>query len=505
MAKAPSIPRVTKTAAKSASARAKAGPASPKSATGPGDAMTKGAKADGAITAALLTRCQTAFESDPRNLQSMNAVTATPVNKVALNRRRASKIDHSFSHHLAENKATSQNSSGRCWMFAALNTFRVKAIEAMNMENDFELSQSYVCFWDKLEKANYFLENLLATLDEPVGSRLLDYLLRNPIQDGGQWHMFINLIEKYGVVPKSVMPETDSSSNTGMMNALVTAKLREFACRLREAAGSPLKTNGKSAPSRLRALKEAMISDVYRMLCIHLGEPPSEFEWQWRDKDKKFNRAGRLTPKGFYDKYVGIDLGDLVCMIHDPRPFHRYNEVYTVQFLGNVVGGKPVVYLNVDIDTMKRAAIEQIKAGEPVWFGCDVGKFLDRDMGVMDPSLFEYSLVYGFSGGPNVKAAPILGLSKAERLMYGQSEMTHAMVFTGVNLDDEGKPSKWRVENSWSDKPGDKGFFQMGDAWFDEFNYEVVVQRRFVPKAALAALSRKPVELPPWDPMGSLA
>ncbi|HRK20669.1 MAG TPA: C1 family peptidase [Fimbriimonadaceae bacterium] len=448
----------------------------------------------GAISAADLKRYQKAFDASPRNRLSMNAVTASPLAKVALNRDTVSRLDRSFSVHLPENKATAQMSSGRCWLFAALNTFRVRAIETMNLGDDFELSQAYVCFWDKLEKANYFLENILATAHEPVGSRILDHLLQSPIQDGGQWHMFLNLVQKYGVVPKSAMPETDSSSNTGAMNNQVTARLRAFAKTLREASAT---SNGKSGSEKARKLKDEMVSEIYRMLAIHLGEPPREFDWQWRDKDRNFHRAGKLTPNAFYDKYVGLNLDDLVCLIHDPRPIHKYDEVYTVQMLGNVVGGTPILYLNVDLPTMKEAAIAQLQAGDPVWFGCDVGKFLDRDMGVMDTALFDYDLVYGRDGTGD--------LDKAGRLMYGQSLMTHAMVFTGVNLDEKGQPTKWRVENSWSDKPGDKGFFQMSDPWFDEYNYEVVVHKSHVAKKSLEALKRKPVELPPWDPMGSLA
>jgi len=451
-------------------------------------------KADGAISAADLDRYQKAFDAKPRHRLSMNAVTSTTIAKVALNRGTVAKLDRSFSIHLSENKATAQMSSGRCWLFAALNTFRVRAIASMKVGDDFELSQSYVCFWDKLEKANYFLENILATVQEPVGSRILDHLLQSPIQDGGQWHMFLNLVRKYGVVPKSAMAETESSSNTGAMNAQITGRLRGFARTLREAAAS---SNGKSGSDKLRKLKDEMMAEVYRMLVIHLGEPPREIDLQWRDQDKKFHRPGRMTPKAFYDQYVGLDLDDLVCLIHDPRPMHKFDEVYTVQMLGNVVGGTPITYLNVSLDTMKKAAIAQMEAGEPVWFGCDVGKFLDRDMGVMDTALFDYDLVYGRDGSD--------GLDKAGRLMYGQSLMTHAMVFTGVDLDEKGRPRKWRVENSWSDKPGDKGFFQMSDPWFDEYNFEVVVHKSHVPKKSLEALKRKPVELPPWDPMGSLA
>ena len=443
----------------------------------------------GAITPIDLENYQIAFEGSAAFRQSMNAVCTTPVSKVATNRRKASLVDNTFSHHLPENPATSQKGSGRCWMFAALNTFRSRAQQAMNLPEGFELSQNYTMFWDKLEKANYYLENILLTLDEPIGSRLLNYLLSSPIQDGGQWDMFVNLIEKYGVVPKSVMPETESSSSTGQMNEHITGKLREYACELRKSNAAGTNLEG------LQAMKQVQMTEVYRMLCIHLGEPPAHFEWQWRDKDKAFHRVGTLTPKEFYSRYVGFNLTDMICLIHDPRPGHDFNRTYTVRFLGNVTGGRPVEYLNVDLGTIKQAAIKQIQSGESVWFGCDVGKFLEKDLGTMDLEMFDYDLVYGTSNNMN----------KAERLQYGHSAMTHAMVFTGVDIAEDGLSKKWRVENSWSDKVGDKGFFQMSDAWFDEYNYEVVVHKNHVPGDVLKALDMQPIELDPWDPMGSLA
>jgi len=444
---------------------------------------------NGALSFKDIERFQKEFDKDPRNRQAMNAVCTTPLNKVALNRRRVNELDRTFSIHLPENAVTAQKASGRCWLFAALNTFRSYAIKSMNLDDKFELSQNYVLFWDKLEKANYFLDNILAPLDEPVGSRLLNFLLGGPVQDGGQWDMFANLIRKYGVVPKSAMPETDSSSSTGMMSGQVTGKLREYACRMRTA-------HAKGASmEKLEEMKKEYVSEVYRILVIHLGEPPQSFDWQWRDKDKGFHRAGRMTPQEFYDKYVGINLDDLVCLIHDPRPGHDFNKVYTVKFLGNVSGGQPVEYLNVDLDTIKQAAVKQLEAGSSVWFGCDVGPYLDRDLGTMDIKQFDYDLVYGTKNG----------MTKAERLQYCHSAMSHAMVFTGVDLDDHGKPKKWRVENSWGEDPGLKGWFQMTDEWFDEFNFEVLVEKRFVPSECLGALKKPVVELEPWDPMGSLA
>ncbi len=447
------------------------------------------AQETGAVSENLLEKLRKSFDAEPRFKQSMNAVCTTPISKVALNRDRVAAIDHSYSHHLPENKTVAQMQSGRCWMFAALNTFRVEAIKNMNLDNEFELSQNYLTFWDKFEKANYFLESILNTLDEPIGSRLLDFLLQGPVQDGGQWHMFINLVRKYGVMPKRAMPETESSSNTRELGFHLTHILRDHACRLRAA-----KESGKDLPA-LRTMKEKFLEEAYRVLAIHLGEPPTQFDWQWRDKDKNFHREGEMAPLGFYDKFVGLNLDDLVCLINDPRPQHKYDTVYTVDYLGNVVGGEPVKYLNVPVETLKKAAIAQIKDGHSVWFGNDVGKHLDRDLGVMDLDLFQYDLVYG--------TRPTM--SKAERLQYGHSQMTHAMVFTGVDLDDNGNPKKWRVENSWGEKPGDKGFLQMTDAWFDQYMYEVVVHKQYVPAKSLAALQKDAVVLPPWDPMGSLA
>ncbi len=419
----------------------------------------------------------------------MNAVSSTPVTRAALSRDVASSVDLSFSVHLPENAITSQNRSGRCWLFAALNTLRTPAMKAMNMEKEFELSQNWLMFWDKLEKANFFLEAILETRDEEVGSRIIDHLINSPIEDGGQWHMFVGLIQKHGIVPKAAMPETDSSGNTREMNFFVTTRLRAQAKQLRDMAASG------SSDKDLRAEKEAMLAGIYRMLSVHLGEPPAEFDWQWRDKDREFHRRGKITPKEFYDEYVGIDLDEMVCLVNDPRPGHDYGKTLTVQHLGSVVGGPEITYLNTDSATIKKAAIRQMQEGESVWFGCDVGKHLDRKLGLMDLDLWDLDPVYGEHEL----------LDKAGRLQYGQSLMTHAMVFTGVDLDEDGHSRRWRVENSWGKDAGDKGYFQMTDAWFDQYMYEVVVHRRYLEDGLLKALDEEPIVLPPWDPMGSLA
>jgi bleomycin hydrolase len=428
------------------------------------------------------------FNSKPQNRLALNAVTKNNVHRVAVNREVVTGTDHTFSHMLKSNEITMQERSGRCWIFAGLNLFRHEAMQQLKVEK-FELSQNYFMFWDKLEKSNFFLESVLRTLDEPVNGRLFMHLVKDPIQDGGQWDMFVNLVKKYGAVPKSVMPESDSSSISWTMNHLVTTKLREFAVELRamHADGTGTKI--------LQAWKKEMLNTIYRMLCIHLGQPPKSFQWQWRDKDDDFHRDGLITPQEFYQKYSQYDLDNTMCLIHCPTADKPFNQLYTIDYLGNVIEGSIVKYVNVEMAVFKQAAVEMIKAGKPVWFGCDVSPMLESDLGILDANTYEYELVYGTQ----------FNSTKAERVDFGQSLMTHAMVFTGVDLDEEGKPVKWRVENSWGEKIGDKGYLIMSDAWFEEYMYEVVVDKQFVPTEVVALLDTDPVVLPPWDPMGALA
>ncbi len=433
-------------------------------------------------------RFATAFDAEPKNLLALNAVSKNGIRAVALSRAVVNRTDHTYSHLIETPEATSQKKSGRCWLFAGLNTLRLAAMEKMNLES-FELSQACLMFWDKLEKANFFLENIIETRDEPLDGRLVMWLLADPLPDGGQWDMFVNLIEKYGVVPKSVMPETNSSSDSRPMNVLLIAKLREYAQVLREMH------ERSGSVEEMRQAKGEMMEEFYRMLSIHLGQPPSRFLWEWRDKDKEFHRHGEITPTEFFEQYVGFDLGEMVCLINAPTKDKPYRRLYTVQYLGNVVGGHAVRYLNVDVETLRKATAEMIVDGQAVWFGCDVGKMLEREMGILDLEVYDYELVYGTR----------FKLDKAGRLDYGHSRMTHAMVLTGVDLDDSGKPTKWRVENSWGTKFGDKGYMVMADGWFEEFLYEVMISKKHLSPELLEVLDTEPVVLPPWDPMGALA
>ena len=427
------------------------------------------------------------FGASAHHRLMQNAVAKTSVEDVALDRSVVTSIDHTVSTMLTDRKVTNQEKSGRCWLFAGLNLLRTGAAETLGVK-DFEFSQNYLLFWDKLEKANYFLESVLATADRDADDRTVAHLLADPINDGGQWNMFVALVRKHGLVPKSAMPETESSSNTRGLNGALTALLRKSARDLRAEAAA-----GASA-ERLRETKIVMLEAAHRILAIHLGTPPAEFFWQWTAEDKTFHRDGTLTPLEFAERYVTLRLDDYVCLVHDPRASSELGRTYTVEFLGNVVDGPPVVYLNVGIDTLRESAMATIVDKEPVWFGCDTGKMSNVKLGVWDAKLYDFDGVYDVD----------LGMTKADRLVFHDSLMTHAMLFVGVDVVD-GSPRKWRVENSWGDESADKGLWTMNDSWFGEHVFEIAVRRDRLDPELQAALDQAPIVLPAWDPMGALA
>jgi bleomycin hydrolase len=445
--------------------------------------MLKGA----ALTPELLSEFKKGFESKPTYRLLQNAVTQVSVQSIINDRRIVASADHSFSVMLDDWAVTDQKRSGRCWMFAGLNLLRVGAMKKMNLK-EFEFSQNFVLFWDQFEKSNYFLEAILDTADRDLGDRTVAFLLRHPLQDGGQWNMFVDVVRKHGLVPKAAMPETESSSNTSVMNGLISSKLRQGAKELRELFARV------ASPAQLRQAKEEILTAVHRILCIHLGTPPERFDWQWVDKKKKFHRQANLTPRTFAQRYVTVPIDDYVCLVHDPRKTSPMGKVFTVQYLGNVVGGDIVRYLNIDVELMKSIAMRTLKSGEAVWFGCDVGKHMDRALGLWDARLQDYGPLYETS----------FDLDKASRLEYGQACMTHAMLFTGVDIVG-GKPRRWRVENSWGETGGKKGFYLMNDSWFSEHMFEIAARGKYLPPKLQEALSEEPIVLPPWDPMGSLA
>ena len=441
----------------------------------------------GALDATTLADFQQAFEAQPAHQLMQNVVTQHDVNDVALNRTIVTEAANSFSTVLDDWGVTNQARSGRCWMFAGLNLFRAETRNLLNVKQ-FEFSQSYLMFWDKMERANYVLEAVIETADRPVDDRVVSWLLSQPLGDGGQWDMFVSLVRKHGVVPKTVMPETESSANSMRMNSGLNYQVRQGARNIRRIYSD------EGGTEAMREAKQETLRSIYRILCIHLGNPPATFDWQWKDKDGEFHRDGAMTPLEFAEQYISTPMEEYVCIVHDPREANPPGRTYTVQYLGNVVDGTRIKYLNVDIDLMKDIAMRMLQDGTPVWMGCDTGKQMHRDKGLWDADLFDYASVYNAE----------FSMDKEARLEYHQTAMTHAMLFTGVDVVD-GKPRRWRVENSWDDKVGDKGFFLMNDSWFAEYMFEIAAPKSYLPEDLQKALDLEPVVLPPWDPMGSLA
>ena len=438
------------------------------------------------VTEAQIEEFRKSFDSDPSATIAQNAVSNTEISTLALRRNLVQNMDFSFSTKLDEWNATNQRRSGRCWLFATLNLFRVGAMKKMNLKN-FEFSQSHIHFWDKLERSNHFLEAILATSDRPVDDRTIHFLLSDPIGDGGQWNMATNLIRKHGLVPMSAYPESHSSSNTRSMNTALKDILRTTASEIRGIL------DGGGSENEARKHKEERMKGIWRVLCIHLGTPPEEFDWQWRDKDNEFHRKGTMTPMEFVDEYVEVDWEEYICIVNDPR--NEYYRTYTVDFLQNVAGGPPVVYLNVPSNEMKDITQRLLEDGIPVWMGCDVGKNMARKRGLWDAELYDLEGLYGIQ----------FGMEKADRLRFGQTMMTHAMLFTGVDVVD-GKPRRWRVENSWgSEDSGEKGFYTMNDNWYDEHMFEIAAPKDYLTDKMKSGLKGNPIVLPAWDPMGSLA
>lgn len=403
-----------------------------------------------------------------------------------------SKIDlnPTFSVEIETGKPADQKQSGRCWMFSALNTMR-HPLQKEYKVKDFELSQNYTNFWDKFEKSNWFFENVIASADKPLGDRKVSFLFTTPQQDGGQWDMLCGLIEKYGIVPKSVYPETANATNSSALNDTLNTLLRKDGLELRDLVNS-----GKSE-DEVEARKNGFLNDVFRILAISLGVPPKKFDFEYKDDDGNYHREAGITPKEFFDKYVGMNLEDHVSIINSPTDDKPYHKVFSVEYLGNVVGGRQVRHLNLTINEMKDLIIKQLKAGEVVWFGSNVGKDSERQLGLLDTNIYKRDELFDVD----------FSMTKAERLDSTESMMDHAMVITGVDLVDD-KPTKWKIENSWGEKPGFKGYFVMSDSWFDSFVYQAVINKKFLPddmKKEFDDGAKNPIQLLPWDPMGALA
>ncbi|PWY96669.1 cysteine protease [Aspergillus sclerotioniger CBS 115572] len=432
---------------------------------------------------------------DAKNRLAISSLATQPYTNVLANHSALQFDRHIFNLKVPVEGSpiTNQRSSGRCWLFASTNIFRVPLIKTYNLK-DFELSQAYLFYWDKLEKSNWFFEQIISTADEDLSGRLVQKLFQDPVTDGGQWDMVANLVDKYGLVPHDVYPDAYHAQNSSKMNWLLTAKLREQALVLRRLV--------RGGGAGLAETKERFLREIHGLVTLLLGPPPSpdkEFVWQYYDADGK-SKEIQLTPREFARqattstaaRKATVTPSRMFSLVNDPR--NEYNRLLTVDRLGNILEGRPLTYVNVEMKTLKNAVIAMLKAGHPVFFGCDVGKFSDSVGGTMDLDIVDLTLGFNIS----------LGMSKAERLASGESSMTHAMVITGVHIEGD-KPVRWRVENSWGEGAGDKGWFVMTDRWMDEYTFQAVVDSDFVSSEIRAILDQSPKVLPRWDPMGVLA
>lgn len=386
-----------------------------------------------------------------------------------------------FSIDLKTLPVTDQKSSGRCWIFAGCNIIREKIAQKYNLK-DFELSQNYIAFYDKLEKCNYLLENIISLRDKEKDDRTLDHLLSVGIQDGGQWDLFVNIVNKYGLVPKSVFPETFQSSNTREIDNLLNKYIRKFAFEIR--------TNSEDIDNK----KEKYMENIYKMLCSCFGVPPKKFSFEYVDKDGKYNIIKDLTPISFYQEIAQTNLNEWVSIINSPTEDKPFNKAYTVDYIGNVIEGNEILYLNLEIERLKQLAIQQLKDGEPVWFGSDCSKAGDREDGIWDDNSFDIDTLFQIDSK----------MSKGAMLDTRESSMNHAMVITGVNLDGD-VPTKWKIENSWGDEKADKGYYIATDTWFTKFVYQIVVNKKYLTEEERNTLNTNRIRLKPWDPMGTLA
>ena len=435
------------------------------------------------ITKQELATLRKTYLADDVNRIVRNALTDRDLESAASVFEAKNANPNLFSIELETMPVTNQKASGRCWIFSTLNVLREMIAKKYNIRN-FELSQNYIAFYDKLEKCNWFMNCVIAESDKALDDRTMQWLLDNGISDGGQWDMAVSLIRKYGICPKEAMLETYASSHTARMNGLLNQRLRRFALDVRKAG----------SPDEIEQLRKEALEECYRLIADCFGMPPVSFTFEYRDTKKKHHAIQDVTPLEFYEKYLGEDLNEYAVLINAPTEDKPYHKMYTVKYIGNVVSGNEIRYLNLPIKEFKDAIIRQLKAGTPVWFGCDCGKDGNRTTGLWDDQAFDYAHTFRMN----------LDLSKAEMLDSRHSAMNHAMVFTGVNLVN-GKPTRWKIENSWGDEKANKGYYICSDTWFDKYVYEVSVKKEYLTAKQRRELNGRVKVLEPWDPFGTLA
>lgn len=441
-------------------------------------AMALGAQAQqGGITQDMLNQIKSSYKHTPADKAIYNAMAETSIAVLAKNHENLANFDTNFTNKVVSHGITDQQQSGRCWLFTGLNVLRAQMMAKYGLD-EMEFSQNYCFFYDQLEKANLFLQGIIDTREKPMDDKMVEWLFRNPISDGGQFTGISDVIGKYGVVPSSVMPETYSSENTSQIARLVGLKLREFGLQLRDEAAKGVKV------SALEAKKTEMLSTAYRMLALAFGEPVERFTWTMNGETKEY------TPQSFYQEYLGNDLtNNYVMLMNDPS--REYYKCYEIDFDRHVYDGKNWTYVNLPVEDIKAMAIESIKDSTMMYFSCDVAKFLDSKRGTLDLKNFDYESLMGTT----------FGMNKKQRVQTFASGSSHAMTLMAVDLDKDGKPKKWMVENSWGAEAGYKGHLIMTDEWFDEYMFRLVVEKKYVPEKVLNILKQKPIRLPAWDPM----
>lgn len=433
------------------------------------------------------------FELDAADRARHNAVTSGDISSLALNREILRGDDGHFSHRIQTKGITHQKNSGRCWMFAALNILRSRMISELRL-SDFEFSAAYLQFWDKMERANLYLEAVIGRRESDFLDREWDALNRGALEDGGWWNFVVGLIRKYGVVPQSAMPETHGSSNTHVLNEVFARLIRSRAVRI-------LRRHSDGADeAELRTMKEDALRELYRFLVINLGKPPAEFGWRYKREGKPgeepaegvedagLSAMERFTPKSFYERFAGRPLDEHVCLYNDPK-----NEIgghFLFSGANNIVGNGSMDFVNIGMDAMKAIAIDSIKGNDPMWFAVNMSYDQSEKLGIMHDRLYDYESLFGLD----------LSLGKADRARFHSMASNHAMTLMGVDLNAEGRPVKWLVENSWGEDRGTKGWWTLFDSWFDEHVYTIIVHRSHVPGDILARFEEEPTELPAWYP-----
>ncbi len=437
---------------------------------------------NGKLDAATIKEIQSSFKRTSTDKALENAVTHNAIRNLAKNRENEGKVNHLINTKVKTHGISNQRSSGRCWLYTGLNTLKPIVLEKYDIKN-FEFSQTYSFFWDQFEKANLFLEIAIETADKPITDRKVEWLLKNPIGDGGQWTTFADIVQKYGVVPADAMPDTYQSKNTSMMSRMLKRKLREDALVLRDMV------NKKAKKKELAREKIDMLKDIYRILVLSLGEPPQEFVWQYETKEGKASEAFTYTPQSFYEQIVGRDLTQYVMFMNDPT--RDYYKLYEVEFDRNLVEGANWKYINLPADEIKKMAVKSIQNNEAMYFSCDVGKQFNREEGFLDVNTYDYNDLFGVR----------FGMDKAARIKTFDSGSSHGMALIGVNVLPDGTTDKWLLENSWGADKGHNGYLTMTDQWFDEYMFRLVINKQYIPKEILKILDQKPILLPPWDPM----